>query len=361
MKKAYILGIDSSTSATKVRLFDRHGRSIAESTHSYPVYTDRPGRVEQCAEDWWNALRAGCQDVCSRADVDLARIAALGLTHQRFTFVPVDRHLQPLRRAIVWNDTRCSAEAAYAETRIGTPEIFRRTGYPPAQWTLYKVLWLKNHEPDIYDATYKVLLVQDYLIQKLTGTLVMPRGSGAMTGALDIEHPHRWAMDIIKALGLRDDLWVSTMIDSGGVAGAVTNAASQATGLPEGLPVIAAGGDQPCGTLGAGVVEAGILSINGGTSCTNELLSPTLPERTRVDFHIEISPAGPYIVENCIPSGGSALMEWYKRHFGDREVMLAEQRKQNVWSLIHELAAEVPAGNDGMLVVPYFQGANGPY
>jgi xylulokinase len=223
------------------------------------------------------------------------------------------------------------------------------------------VLWLKNQEPEIYEAMNKMLLVQDYLIQKLTGNLVMPQGSGAMTGALDIEHPYQWAMDIIQALGIREDIWIPDIIPSGGIAGAITTAASQATGLPEGLPVVAAGGDQPCGILGAGVVEPGVLGINGGTSCTNELLSPTLPERNRVDYHIEISPIGQYIVENCIPSGGSAVMNWYKQHFGDREIAEAMLTGKSVWEVMHEVAAEAPIGNDGMMIVPYFQGANGPY
>jgi xylulokinase len=113
--------------------------------------------------------------------------------------------------------------------------------------------------------------------------------------------------------------------------------------------------------LGAGVVEPGVLGINGGTSCTNELLSPTLPERNQVDYHIEISPLGHYIVENCIPSGGSAVMNWYKQHFGDREIAEAAHTGNSVWEVMHEVAAEAPVGNDGMMIVPYFQGANGPY
>jgi xylulokinase len=361
MKKSYILGIDSSTSATKTMLFDAQGQIVAQSAHSYPVYTERSGWMEQDANDWWHALKTGCQEVCSRSGINLSRIAALGLTHQRFTFVAVDRQFQPLRKAILWNDTRCSAEAEYAEHHIGSSEIFRRTGYPPAHWTLYNILWLKNHEPDTYSAMHRALLVQDYLVHKLTGNLVMPQGSGAMTGALDIEQPHQWAMDIIRLLDLREDIWVPTIIPSGSIAGTVTESASQATGLPPGLPVIAAGGDQPCGILGAGVIEPGVLGINGGTSCTNELLSPALPKRAKADYHIEISPTGNYIVENCIPSGGSALMNWYKQHFGNRELIATERTGRSVWEILHEVADRAPVGNDGMMIVPYFQGANGPY
>jgi xylulokinase len=103
------------------------------------------------------------------------------------------------------------------------------------------------------------------------------------------------------------------------------------------------------------------MGINGGTSCTNELVSEKIPERKQVNYFIEISPSGEYIVENYILSGGSALMNWYKNNFGACEVQQAEKEKRNVWEIIYGLAGDTPPGNRGMMVVPYFQGANGPY
>jgi len=361
MKNQYILGVDSSTSATKVIAFDARGKTIAAGANGYPVYTEHPGWVEQNAEDWWEAFKTGCQQLVSNPDIDIKKIAGIGFTHQRFTFVPVDQELRPLRKAILWNDLRCAKEAEYARQVVGEQKIFERTGYPPGQWTLYKVLWLKNNEPEIYEKTYKVVLVPDYLIYKLTGNLAMAEGSGTMTGALDIANPKHWALDVIKALGVREDIWIEKILPGAAIAGYVTKETARETGLPEGLPVLTGAGDQPCGSLGAGVTQAGELGINGGTSCSNEFVVRDLPERKSPDYFIEISPSGEYIVENDIPSGGSAVMNWYKNNFGAYEVQLAEREQKNVWDIIYSQVSESPPGNRGLMIVPYLQGVYGPY
>ncbi len=361
MKKQLVLGVDSSTSATKVIAFDLGGKPVAEGAKGYPLYYENPGWVEQDPEDWWNAFKAGCRQVLDHPDVRAKDLAGIGMTHQRFTFVPMDADMKPLRRAILWNDIRCAKEADYAGRTVGKERIFDRTGYPPGQWTLYKALWLKNNEPELYEKIYKLVLVQDYLIYRLTGKVVTLEGAGTMTGALDIAHPRKWAMDIIRDLGVREDIWISDILPGGSVAGHVTEEAARETGLPEGMPVVTGAGDQPCGILGAGVTQPGELGINGGTSCTNELVARGLPERKNVDYFIEISPSGDYIVENYIPSGGSALMNWYKNNFGFYEQDRAQKEDKNVWDIIYGQASESPVGNRGMMVIPYFQGANGPY
>jgi xylulokinase len=361
VKDQLVLGVDSSTSATKVIAFDARGKPVAEGAKGYPLFTEYPGWVEQNPEDWWDAFKAGCHQVVSHAGVGVKKILGIGITHQRFTFVPMDKQIKPLRKAILWNDIRCSKEAEYARQVVGKERIFQRTGYPPGQWTLYKVLWLKNNEPEVYEKIYKLVLVQDYLIYRLTGNLVTLAGAGTMTGALDIATPSRWSMDVIKALGVKEEIWIDKILPGGSIAGYVTKEAAKETGLPEGLPVVTGAGDQPCGILGAGVTQPGELGVNGGTSCTNELVSRGLPERKEVNYFIEISPSGDYIVENYIPSGGSALMNWYKNNFGYYEVEQAAKQKKGVWDVIYSQAGESPVGNRGMMVIPYFQGANGPY
>jgi xylulokinase len=361
MKTKLIIGVDSSTSATKVIAFDGRGKIVAEGAHEYPLYHAHPGWVEQDPEDWWRAFVAGCRKVTGTRGVTAQALQGIGITHQRFTFVPMDRDMRPLRRAILWNDIRCAKEAAYATEKLGKQHIFERTGYPPGQWTLYKALWLKRHEPKLYDKIYKLVLVQDYLIYRLTGNLVTLPGAATMTGALDIAHPTRWATDIIRGLGVREDIWIEKILPGGTVAGKVTRAAAKETGLPEGLPVVTTAGDQPCGILGAGVVEPGEIGINGGTSCTNELVARGLPHRKKADYFIEVSPNGEYVVENYIASGGSALMKWYRGNFGHADEARAAKEKRNPWEVIYSLAADSPVGNRGMMVVPFFQGANGPF
>jgi xylulokinase len=125
--------------------------------------------------------------------------------------------------------------------------------------------------------------------------------------------------------------------------------------------VYAAAGDQPCGSLGAGVAEPGQLGVNGGTSCSNELLVDQLPDRSRADYFIEISPTGRYIVENDIPSGGSAVMRWYRERFGHADLAEAEKSGRDPWDVIYDALGVTEPGNRGFMIVPYLQGVYGPY
>lgn len=361
MPQDLIIGVDSSTSATKVIVFDQDGAIVAISTNGYKINAPKPGWSEQDPADWWTAFKKGCAEVMAHPNVSTDRISGIGITHQRFTFVPVNEDMEPLRPAILWNDIRCSDEAEYARSEIGGAHVFERTGYSPGQWTLYKALWLKRNEPEIYNKTYKLLLVQDYLIQKLTGQLVTLTGAATMTGALDIADRHRWAEDVIDAMGVRRDIWIDNILPGCAEAGRITSKAASETGLPEGLPVITTAGDQPCGILGAGVTNPGQIGINGGTSCTNEFVVEGLPARDAEDYMIEVSPTGDYVVENYIPSGGSALMNWYRANLGAADVAEAEATGQNMWDRIYGLAAQSPVGNHGVMVLPFFQGANGPF
>ena len=362
-----IIGVDSSTTATKVIAFDLEGRVVAEASDSYPTYSPRPGWVEQDADRWWTAFSEACREVTasisqsSRRGRSLGDLEGIAFTHQRFSFVPVDADMQPLRRAILWNDLRCQAEAEAARERVGANEIFRRTGYPPGQWTLYKAMWLAKHEPEVYRKTAKLLLVPDLIAYRLTGALATSQSSAAMTGALDIERPSRWAVGLIRDLEVRPDVWVDDIVPAGARLGTVSVQSGAATGLPEGLPVFAAGGDQPCGSLGAGAIKPGQLAINGGTSCSNEFIVDSIPDRREPVYFIEISPTGNYIVENDIPSGGSAVMRWYRERFGEADLREAEITGRDPWEVIYGAMAETEPGNRGFIVVPYLQGVYGPY
>jgi sugar (pentulose or hexulose) kinase len=356
----YVLGVDSSTTATKAVAFDSVGRVAAEAVSAYGYSTRKPGWAEQDPMRWWNSF---CE-VCGSVTADLgdpSEIGGLAITHQRFSFCVVDRDMAPLYPAILWNDTRCDWESEFARSKKDPAHIFSRTGFPPGQWSLYKLLWLNKHEPAVYDAIHRMVLVPDYLNWRLTGELSTSQSSAAMTGALDIAALDVWAKDVIRDLGVRDDIWVERILPGAAGLGAVTRAAAADTGLPEGLPVYAAAGDQPCGSLASGVNRRGLLGINGGTSCSSEFLVGALPPRDDPDYFVELSPTGDYIVENDIPSGGSAVMSWYRDHFAAVEEREAEAERADPWDVIFAHLDATPAGNRGLMIVPYLQAVYGPY
>jgi xylulokinase len=355
LNSSYFIGVDSGTTSTKAILSDDKGNILAEGRSEYEVLRPHPGWVEQKAEWWWVAFKEAVNKMLIECSVQKDEIKGIALTHQRITAVPVDTSIRPIRNAILWNDLRCAEQNKFAHEKIGREKIYKRTGYIPGLWSVYKAMWLRDCEPELYEKMYKFLLVQDYLIYKLTGNLVTTSSAAVMTGCLDIEDKHSWADDILDALGVSSSIWVERILQGGEIAGTVSHDAALETGLNKNLPVITAAGDQPCGVVGAGVVKPKMLGINGGTSCTVEMYSKSLPLNERMNYFIEISPQGDYYPENSVSSGGAALMNWLRQHCSS----MADA--QCSWDVFYNLALKVPAGNWGLMLVPYLSGVHAPY
>lgn len=357
----YIIGADVGTSSTRVIICDRTGNILAEGRSAYQLIRPRPGWVEQEAEWWYEAFCAASREALKKAKINIKQIKACGITHQRQTFVPVDKDLNTLRNGILWNDMRCGDQAEEACSKLGMEKIYKRTGFPPATMTLYKIMWIRDNEPRIYKKTHKFLLVADYVIARLTGEVSTVEGSATFGGALDIEKKNKWAFDILKGLDVDVSKLPDKIYAGGQNLGFITKKASTDTGIPEGLPIIATGGDQPVGVLGVGIVKPGMAGINGGTSCTIQMYSKDLPIDPDITYFIEISPEGGYAPEGAIYSGASALMIWYRDNFGSEEIRESTKNKKNTWEVIYNKAREVPAGSVGLMTLPHFAGAGGPY
>jgi len=358
----YVIGIDIGTSSAKAGVFDFSGKIIGEAHAEYPVLIPQPGWREQKAEWWWKATVKLLRELTAKIDLKKGNLKGIAITHQRLTFVPVDKRVEPIYNAILWNDVRCSKEVEYARTAIGELEIFKKTGVAPGYWSIYKILWLKNNLGEVYKNAYKFVLVPDFICYKLTGKLVTTQSAAILTGALDIHNPNRWCTDIIRALGVDEDKLVEEILPSGEIIGEITEEVSKATSLPAGVPVITAAGDQPCGTLGAGLRKEGQVAVNGGTSCTSEIISESLPRLDNPrNYYLEISPAGKYILETTIPSGGSDLMRWFRENFGHKLVEEAVSKGIDIWTYIYDQAKYSEIGSLGVMLVPYFNSAGPPY
>ena len=296
MSQVFFIGADIGTSGAKIVLFDSKGNSIKESQYPYETYYPKPGWIEQNPEEWWIAFLKGIHDLLETIRSP-DNIKGIGITHQRLTFVPVDEKYQPLRKAILWNDTRCYEENKWAEDKCGGNWIFQRTGCYPGLWSVYKVLWLKRWEQEIYDQMSKIMLVFDYLCYKLTGKLCTTESAAIMTGCLDVNKRSEWAWDVLECLGIRKDIWIEPILPGGKAVGEISPKVANDVGLSPETIIATTAGDQPCGSLGAGLLDSETIAINGGTSCTIEKLSLSLPKLDKADYFMEISPTGNYIIE----------------------------------------------------------------
>lgn len=352
MKHRCIITVDIGTSSLRSVLFDESGAILHTEQRDNPPSYLAGGRVEQQADTWRTHL-IGTLSGCTRKASSLDLVpAALGLTAQRSSVIAVDSSGVPLHPAIMWQDTR--TENLCKRMEADQDEVFRRSGlriYPV--FSAIKMRWLKEEMPEIYRATGKMLGVQDYLIHELTGTFVTDRSLASRTNLLNLQ-TLEWDDALISRFRLDGNLLCS-LIDPGGIAGILTAAVASETGLPAGLPVVSAGGDQQCAALGLGLAGPGRVIANTGTG--SYLIAgvdrPVIDPGRSIACNVAAVP-GSYILEAGAPTAGS-ILRWFNREF-HREGPGGE----NDFAAIVAEAGASPAGANGVILLPHFKGRGAP-
>jgi xylulokinase/glycerol kinase len=256
-----IVAVDLGTSACKVVAFDPKGRRVAYGRSCYRNRLDRSGSVEQSPVTWWTAMKNAIH--ASGILKHPKSIAGYSVSTLRAAIIPVDRSGRPLAPAILAPDTRAAAEVKLLSDLLGEDLIYRVTGLRLSAYSsLCRILWLKNQRPEIFARTVRVLCAQDYLIERLCGRVVTDRSHASRTSALNI-HTKCWDSAILQPLGLSSELFPE-LVDPGSVVGELSAKASETLGIPI-APVIAAGGDQMCASVGLGAVTSEQVTINHGT------------------------------------------------------------------------------------------------
>src|ERR671933_2334739 len=249
-----VIGVDCSTTASKVVVWGRQSGVVAEGRATFPLLNPRPRCYEGSARACGTGTAAAlCAAVSS---IDPRRLGGLCMTHQRETFVPVDERGRPLRAAILWIDERSRAQVAAMDARFGNQRVHQLTGKPVALTpSLYKILWLQEHEPDVLRRAYKLLDVHAYLAHRLTGTWRTSWACADPMGLVEMRS-FTWCTDLMAAVGLDPTRYVD-LVPPGAVLGEVTAEAARVTGLPAGLPVVAGAGGGESGGLGANITRSG--------------------------------------------------------------------------------------------------------
>ena len=346
MKKDLVIGIDCSTTASKVLVWDVQGNAVAEGRGAIPLQMPRPTWHEQPADAWWTAtvqaLRAAVNPI------DVQRLAALCITHQRETFVPVGESGQPLRDAILWMDERCRTLLSEIDRLCNRDVIHQLTGKPLAgNLSIGKIFWLKQNEPAIFARTFQFLDVHAFLVHKLTGHYRTGWGCVDPTGLFDLKN-QSWAEQLGHAIGLRVDQ-LPNVFPTGEFIGEVNEVAANECGLPAGLPIVAGIGDGQAAALGVNIVQPGIASLSLGTSVVLGTLTPTYLI-SRAFRTTNSGLRGAYLLESVILSG-TYIINWFLENFG------AEMNAQ----MLDEEIQRVPPGALGLMLVPYWNSVMNPY
>jgi len=358
---AYYLGIDVGTSGTKALVMTPTGKVLATATGEHTLSTPRPGWSEQDPDQWWAATVKAARKAVRAAKINGRQVAGIGLSGQMHGLVLTDAAGKCLRPAIIWNDQRTAEQAAQIEDAVGGKrKLIRLVGNPAmTSYTLTKLLWVRRHQPRVYDRARHLLLPKDYVRLKLTGEYVGDVSDMSGTLMLD-QRKRKWSRKILDLFQVDGDL-LPPVVESHEVAGRLRKAAADELGLAEGTKVVGGGGDQPVGAIGNGVVTDGMTSATMGTSgvvLTHSRSYKTDPEG-RINTYCA-SVAGQYCMFGCVLSAGGSL-QWFRNVLCRQEIAEAKRRGVDPYKLLDAQAAGQPAGCEGLFWLPYLTGERTPH
>jgi sugar (pentulose or hexulose) kinase len=352
MDKDLVIGIDSSTTATKAIAWDRGGRVVAEGRSALPMSSPEPGFYEQDAHEWWRSACAALGEL--GAKVDMARVAALAIANQRETFVPLDATGEPLGPAITWLDERGREDVGLLSRKLGRDRLLAITGKTPDPTPcLYALHWLMRKRPSLYARATHFLEVHGYLVWRLTGLYRTSWASADPTGVYDLA-AKSYSEPILEALRLTPGHFAAA-VAPGSVLGEVTGDAAEATGLKAGTLVVAGGGDGQAGGLGVGTLTAGRAYLNLGTASVSGVYGETYATDPAFRTMTSVSGQG-YIFELCLRTG-TFLIDWFVRNLFETD----PTRDPDIYRRLEAAAAAAPVGSGGLMLQPYWGGSMTPY
>lgn len=356
----YLIGIDIGTSGTKTILIDETGKVLARALAEYPLYTPKPQWSEQDPIDWWNAVCVTTRKVLESSGVDPRAIAGVGLSGQMHGSVFLDENGQVLRRALLWNDQRTQAECDWITETVGRERVVEEISNPVLTgFTAGKIVWLRNHEPEIYARVRKVLLPKDYIRFQLTGEYATEVSDASGTALFNVRK-RNWSEAMLEGVGI-PRAWMPASYESPEISGKISEAAAAATGLAPGTPVVGGGGDQAAGAIGNGIVETGVVSSTVGTSGVVFAFSdePIVDPKLRLHTFCHAVPGKWHLMGVMLSAGGS--LQWYRDAFCQPEKVVGAAVGRDPYELICAEAARAPVGCEGLLFLPYLTGERTPY
>ena len=348
--KTLFLGLDVSTTAAKALLIDGAGVVVSSATVELALSTPKPLWSEQDPHDWWDGIAKSIRQALADAGASGARVAGVGLTGQMHGLVMLDAGGNVLRPAILWNDQRTAAQCDQIRARLGKPRLVQLTGNDALTgFTAPKILWVREHEPEVYARTAHVLLPKDYVRYRLTGDYATDKAGAAGTLLMDIK-TRDWSPEVLDALDIPAG-WLPMTHEGPEVTGRISAEAAEATGLAEGTLVVGGGGDQAAQAVGVGAVEPGIVALTLGTSgvvfaSTGE---PFVEPEGRLHAFCHAVPGCWHLMGVMLSAAGS--LRWY------RDTLAPDI----AFDKLLAPAADVPPGSEGLRFLPYLTGERTPH
>lgn len=354
-----LLAIDAGTTSVKAGLFSPDGRCLGVGRQEYQLETPAADRVQLNPEVYWQACLKTVRAAIEQSGTKPEQVKALAVSSQGETTITLDVHGKVIYPALVWLDNRATDQAAFLADRFGQ-EVYSQTGIPEIvpTWPACKILWIRQNEPEVFARAQKFVLVQDYLIYRLTGRIVTDGSISCTTLNYDLIK-NAWWTDIQEAIGIQT-AQLPEIVQPGTNVGTLTAEAARLLGLTTGACVVTGGMDQAVGAIGAGNFKPGIVSESTGAALAIQatISDPLIDQSKVVPVYYHSAP-GQYLFVPVCPTAGMAL-KWLRDAFFQDEIQAAEAGKVDAYDRLTALAGSVPAGSDGLLMLPHLMGAFSP-
>jgi xylulokinase len=347
---SHVLGIDVSTTATKAVLVDESGQVAGIGVAEYGFAIPQPLWAEQDPALWWDGTVAAVRSVLASTGIAGDDVSAIGLTGQMHGLVLLDDGDRVLRPAILWNDQRTADACEEIRRSVGPERLIEITGNDAVPGlTAPKLVWVRDHEPDVWEAARHVLLPKDFVRLGLTGEHAIDKADGSGTLLFDLA-ARDWSDEIVDALRI-PRAWLPSTHEGPEVTGSLTAGAAAATGLRARTPVVAGGGDQAANAVAVGVLAPGTVALSLGTSGVifAATTTPLFDTRGRVHAFCHGVPERWHLMSVMLSAAGS--LRWLRDTIAPG-LPFAE---------LVEPAAAIPAGSNGVLFLPYLSGERSPH
>jgi len=357
-----VVGIDIGTSACKVLAISRDLEILSEKSGKYPIYVPKPGWTEQNPEDWWTVVKSLLTDTSAELREKGYEIAGIGLTGQMHGLVLLDERGKVLRPCIMWNDQRNYKQCLYAIERLGgLKKVIRliNNGIMPG-FTIGKILWVMENEPEIFAKAKKLLNPKDYIRFRLTGDYITDVSDASGTHMFDVKN-RKWCDEILKIFNIPEDMLPDRVVESSEITGCISDHVARNIGVKGEVAVVGGGGDAVVQLAASGSTSPTKLCILIGTAGVVGLTVDRYFENSGgiLQFYCNVMP-DKWIVFGCTLAAGGSL-EWFRQVFADSEEAVAKWCEKSVFDILSEEAEKAQIGSGGVFFLPYLTGERAPH
>jgi xylulokinase len=356
---SYIIAYDLGTGGNKASIFDIEGNCLGAAFEPYKTRYPAAGWHEQNPMDWWNAIIKSTRQVMEKANIDKNDIECCGLSGHSLGVIPLDKDYQLLRDGSpIWSDSRPDTQVPEFFKNIDEEQWYMTTGngFPPALYSVFKIMWYRDNEPEMFSKIHKIIGTKDFINLKLTGEALTDFSYASGTGVYDLIN-WKYSDELIAASGLSKDIFPE-IVPSTQVIGTLTAEAAAAMGLPDTVKVVAGGVDNSCMALGAKAFKEGRVYNSLGSSSWIAVSSskPLLDKQTRPYVFTHVVP-DQFASATAIFAAGSSF-NWVQKQICQDILIKAENSQANPFEMMIELANESPVGANNLLFNPSLGGGS---